>query len=126
MLLATLTKALRGQSWEDVEEIPSAVDLWGRPRRGHRVIFEAKTVSTRSEPVRLRAALAQLLEYRFFWGEPEDELCIVTTAPVSDERIRFLRTLGVDVVWFSDGRATTRGRCINESVAGLVGAASQN
>jgi hypothetical protein len=122
-LLMQLARSLNANNWQDVEEIAAAVDLWGRPRTtSPRVIFEAKTVSARSAAGRLRAALGQLLEYRFFFGDPRDELCVVTSSAVNDERIRFLRAVGVDVIWFEGGAPVTRGLSVNRGVATLVGA----
>jgi len=40
--------------------------------------------------------LSQLLEYRFFYGEAGDALCLVTDAPISDRRIRFLEAIWAD------------------------------
>jgi hypothetical protein len=60
------------------------------------------------------------LEYRFLYGEPEDELCLVSTAPVSSARMRLLRTLGVDVAWIENGRLVSSGVPISASVASLV------
>jgi hypothetical protein len=121
-LLVELVTALEQRQWAEIEEIPAAVDLWARPEDSAdtRVIFEAKTVSARSSAARLRGALGQLLEYRFFWGEPTDELCVVTSAAVPDERIRFLRAMGVDAIWFEGGRPVTRGASFNPTVAQLI------
>jgi hypothetical protein len=55
-----------------------------RPTRnpdGARTIFEVKTLRPDSELARVRAAISQLLEYRFFFGEPNDDLCVVTDHP---------------------------------------------
>lgn len=123
-LLVELVTALEQRNWTDVEEIPSAVDLWAREaeQSSARVIFEAKTVSSRSSAGRLRSALGQLLEYRFYWGEPDDQLCVVTSEAVPDERIRFVRTMGIDVIWFESGVPVTRGSSVNASVAALADA----
>jgi hypothetical protein len=121
-LLVELVAVLERCRWTQIEEIPAAVDLWARPTNSDadRVIFEAKTISPRSTAARVRGALAQLLEYRFFWGDAHDQLCVVTNAPVPDERIRFLRTMGVDVMWFEGGVPVTRGASRNPSVAQLL------
>jgi hypothetical protein len=68
------------------------------------VIFEAKTLGPRAELARVRGAVAQLLEYRFLYGEPADRLCLVTNQPVSDKRVRFLAFLGIAVVVVERGR----------------------
>lgn len=97
-LLVALNRWLKANGWSDIEEIPAAVDLWAR-RDNVRVLFEAKTITNGSELVQTRAALAQLLEYRFFYGEPVDRLCLITDAPLSDRRLRFLSAMDVDMLW---------------------------
>jgi hypothetical protein len=62
-VVACLCQLLDGAGWRNVEEIPSAVDLWGMPPEGGRVVFEVKTLSESNEIHQCRAALAQLLEY---------------------------------------------------------------
>jgi hypothetical protein len=47
-----------------------------------------------------RAALSQLLEYRFFYGRVEDLLCLVTNHRISHPRLQFLNDLGVRVIYF--------------------------
>lgn len=81
-----------------VEEIPGAIDLWGRrPGDGVRVIFECKTIDS-NELSQCRGALAQLLEYRYEYGDESDDLCIVADQPVSTTRLEFLESIGVGVV----------------------------
>ena len=113
-LVAALAEWLDEQGWSEIQEIPLALDLWARmPNGGRRVIFEAKTVRTGSEGPRVRLALAQLLEYRFFYGEPDDRLCVVCDRPISDRRVRLLDGLGIAVLWhkgetFCAGSGTAR------------------
>jgi hypothetical protein len=102
-LLVELKRRLERDGWTDIEEIPAAVDLWAR-RSANRVIFEAKSIAATKELAQTRAGLAQLLEYRFFYGSPDDLLCLVTDVPLSDGRLRFLAAMGVHVLWF-DGTA---------------------
>jgi len=97
-LVAALDARLHYSEWTEVGEIPLAIDLWGRAPDGRRVIFEAKTLTQKSELHRMRAALAQLLEYRFFYGAPDDRLCIVVDGPISTRRARFLVAHNVAVV----------------------------
>jgi hypothetical protein len=97
MLLAALKRWLVVNAWADIEEIPSAVDLWAR-HDDVRVIFEAKTITSETELVQTRAALAQLLEYRFFYGTPSDHLCLIAEVPLSDRRLKFLSAMGVLVL----------------------------
>lgn len=99
-ILRTLAAFLEQAGWTEIAEIPSSVDLWARrPGDRRRVIFEAKTISKENETHQVRIALAQLMEYRFFDGDLEDELCIVTDAPLSDRRIRFLDAIGIASAW---------------------------
>jgi hypothetical protein len=98
VLVTKVDEAVRNAGWSDVEEIPAAIDLWARTPAGDRVIFEMKTVRPATEVKRVRAAVAQLLEYRFVCGEPDDRLCLVTDHPISDKRGRFLVALEVAVV----------------------------
>jgi hypothetical protein len=101
-LLERLHAHLLSSGWSDINEIPSAIDLEAT-RRDRRVLFEAKTVSPASELSQTRAGLSQLLEYRFFYGRTTDRLCLVTDAPISDRRIRFLEAHDVAVA-YDEGR----------------------
>lgn len=98
-LLVALASWLKELGWEEVEEIPLAVDLWAVAPAGSKVIFEAKTVRAGSEGPRIRSAIAQLQEYRFFYGAPEDRLCLVCDRPISGRRVRLLDGLGIAVLW---------------------------
>jgi hypothetical protein len=97
-LVATLNQALLTAGWTEVGEIALAIDLWGRNPHGARTIFEVKTLRPASELSRVRDAISQLLEYRIFFGAPDDALCMVTDNPLSDKRVRLLRALGIAVV----------------------------
>jgi len=104
-LVAALQRSLEATGWTDIQEVPGSVDLWARnPAAGCRVIFEAKTLDAASERDQTRAAFAQLLEYRYFRGEREDKLCLVTNAPISNPREQFLATYGIAVLAY-DGKA---------------------
>jgi hypothetical protein len=97
-LLVRLQAGLAATGWSDLDEIPSAIDL--EAKKGKRkVLFEAKTVSARSELSQTRAGLSQLLEYRFFYGDPSDRLCLVCDHPISDRRTRFLEEHGIAVAY---------------------------
>lgn len=99
-LLSALSNWLQARGWTGIEEIPLAVDLWARmPGGRNRVIFEAKTVRVGSEGPRIRSAIAQLFEYRFLYGDPDDQLCLVCNQPVSSRRIQLLEHLGIFVLW---------------------------
>jgi hypothetical protein len=97
-LLVRLQAGLAALRWSDFDEIPSAIDLEAQ-KGGRKILFEAKTVSPRSELSQTRSGLSQLLEYRFFYGEPSDRLCLVTNGPISDRRIRFLEAEGIAVAY---------------------------
>lgn len=71
-LLSQLCEWLEATGWRGIEEIPAAIDLWASKPSGERMIFEAKTGAAHAEIARTRAAVAQLLEYRFFYGKPDD------------------------------------------------------
>ena len=98
-LVGALKRWLERSGWTDIAEIPAAVDLWAR-NGNVKVLFEAKTVTPETELTQTRSALAQLLEYRFFYGTLSDHLCMVCNAPLSDRRIRFLDAMGVHVLWY--------------------------
>lgn len=97
-LLVTLHDALRAAGWTDLEEMPTAIDLRARnPGHRCRVIFEAKTLG--NELHQTRAAFAQLEEYRLLHGAPEDHLCLVVDAPISEARMDILAALGISILW---------------------------
>ncbi|MGN6189158.1 MAG: hypothetical protein ACTHOE_09680, partial [Conexibacter sp.] len=50
------------------------------------------------ERTRVRAGLAQLLEYRYAYGDSEDRLCLVTDVALAGKRTAFLESLGVAVL----------------------------
>ena len=120
-LLKKLLGVLEHAGWRETQEVPSAIDLRSScPVTGGRVIFEAKTVGARSEARRMRSALAQLFEYRYYHGDPSDELCVVSSSPVSAERLRFLRALSIDAIWFDAGKPVTVGAPCSPSVTALL------
>ena len=83
-LVARLQERLLAANWTAVEEIPAAIDLWGRNPDGDRFIFEAKTLTETNETSQARGALAQLLEYRLEYGKPDaDFLCVVVDREIS-------------------------------------------
>lgn len=102
-ILSHLCAALSQAGWQKLEEIPAAVDLWAtRPGDSGRVIFEVKGLSDTNEIGQCRAALSQLLEYRFFYGTDEDRLCLVVDRPITDRRRAILESVGVGVVLVAD------------------------
>jgi hypothetical protein len=105
-ILAALERALQSAGWTGIREIPGAVDMWAE-RDGKRVIFEAKSLTARNEIHQARSALAQLLEYRHFYGSPSDDLCIVTNRPLTATRVRFLESQNIMAV-FVDGEQIRR------------------
>lgn len=119
-LVSAVNDALLATGWTDVGEIPAAIDLWGRSPDGARTIFEMKTLRAASELGRVRSAIAQLLEYRYFFGEPEDDLCVVTDHPLSDKRVRLLRTLGIGVVVADGDRLIPGSPDARERLHGLL------
>jgi hypothetical protein len=92
-LLLALADQLALRGWTDIEEIPGGVDLWATsPTDGSRTIFEVKTLTEGTEVQQCRAAISQLLEYRFFYGSSSDRLCVVVNAPVGDHSWHFWNT----------------------------------
>ena len=98
-ILSHLCAGLTAAGWQQLQEIPAAVDLWAtRPGDLGRVIFEVKGLSGGNEVAQCRAALSQLLEYRFFYGSDEERLCLVVDRPIADRRRAVLESLGVGVI----------------------------
>ena len=95
-LVRAVVVRLRGSGWERIEEILGGLDLWAT-KDGQR-IFEAKTLRDANAAHQVRIAIAQLLEYRFTYGESNDGLCLVTDAPVSEQRVRLLESLGMGLL----------------------------
>jgi hypothetical protein len=102
-ILVTLFNYLQESGWTELNEMPTAIDLWARDAAGRRAIFEAKTIRSRTQLARVRSGLAQLLEYRYAYGDHNDRLCLVTDTALVAERIAFLESLGVAVVVCSRG-----------------------
>jgi hypothetical protein len=101
-ILLALEHDLTAKAWNDVQEIPGAIDLWARhPRLGFRVIFEVKTLTSDNELDQTRSALAQLLEYRLRYGHPSDRLCVVANRVVTQTRVSVLENLGAAVIWLT-------------------------
>lgn len=116
-VLVALARDLIKSGWTHIEEMRSAIDLSAQ-RDGRRMIFEAKTLKVGDELSQVRSGLSQLLEYRFFYGDAEDALCLVVDAPVSDRRVRFLDAHGIGVLVFDGGSFMA---CGTQSAGILVG-----
>jgi hypothetical protein len=102
-ILTSFCAALSAAGWQNLEEVPAALDLWGtRPGDSARVIFEVKGLTDANEIGQCRAALSQLLEYRFFFGKNEDQLCLVVDRPITDRRRAMLESMGVGVIVVSE------------------------
>jgi hypothetical protein len=97
-LLVCLHRELAAAGWTAVEEIPAAIDLRARTPAGASVIFEAKTISGSNEIQQARSALAQLLEYRQEYGQPEDGICVTVDVALSAGRVDVLSRLGVGII----------------------------
>jgi hypothetical protein len=102
-ILSVLSEALALRGWTEIEEIPGAIDLWAIGPDGQRTIFEAKTMAGHNEVQQSRAALGQLLEYRYFYGSEADQLCLVTDRPIGDARSRLLASFRVGVLYTDFG-----------------------
>ena len=125
-ILSHLCGALSLAGWQKLEEIPAAVDLWAtRPGDSGRVIFEVKGLSDTNEIGQCRAALSQLLEYRFFYGTDEDQLCLVIDRPITDRRRAILESVGVGVVLVADsGQLKAVGQLAIAMIAGVTSGAA--
>ena len=97
-VLVRLFRYLTRAGWDEIGEFPTAIDLWARDPDGHRVIFEAKTISDTNSLSQCRGALAQLVEYRLELGEEGDGICLVTDTPIPTRRASILQRLGVAVL----------------------------
>jgi hypothetical protein len=96
-LIRALVFRLEKAGWTGIQEIPGGLDLWAT-KDGRRVIFEAKTLRDANAAHQVRVAIAQLLEYRFHYGESRDGLCLVTDAPLTEQRVGFLESLSIGLL----------------------------
>jgi hypothetical protein len=119
-ILVELEEALTNAHWLHVEEVPAATDLQGTAPSGIRVLFEAKSLSGRNESSQVRRGLAQLLEYRFWYGSPTDELCLVTDGPIDPRRRGLLRALGIEFVWVDKAGFHESGPLVSDAVRSIV------
>jgi hypothetical protein len=119
-LLVALHGALLAAGWQGVSEFPRSIDLIGTPPDAPRVLFEAKTLTDTNQSRQVRSGLAQLLEYRFQQGKPDDALCLITDTPIISRRGELLRSLGIDSIWTDGQRIKTNHRLIFDSVALLT------
>jgi hypothetical protein len=110
-VLVALGNWLTTHQWRKVEEIDGATDLMGVSpiRKKPRVLFEVKTITPPSERERVRGALAQLLEYRFFLGTKGDLLCLVTDGPIDDRRLQLLDSVGIGHAYIAEGQLHVSG-----------------
>lgn len=98
-ILKKLYEVLSAAGWHDFQEIPAAIDLSAtRPGNSERVIFEVKSLSASNELGQCRAALSQLVEYRFFYGADSDRLCLVIDRAIADRRRALLEGMGIAIV----------------------------
>jgi hypothetical protein len=101
--LRTFGLWLRDNGWGNLEEIDGAIDLLANlPTSGssqRRTLFEIKSIRGTTERTRVRAGLAQLLEYRLFLGAKGDRLCLVSDRPISERRLRLLDSLSIGHVY---------------------------
>jgi len=102
--LCALDSYLREEGWRNVEEIPAAIDLRARKPGAGRVLFEVKTITASNERRQVRSALAQLVEYRIFFGNRRDKLCLVTNSPIGHRRLQVLDELGIGHAYFERHR----------------------
>lgn len=108
-ILVGLQAALESDGWSEIEEIPAAIDLRGRDSSGRTVIFEAKTLRD-NEISQTRSALAQLLEYRLDYGQPDNDICLVVDRVLGEHRVALLTRLGVGVLVVAGGTVQSLNR----------------
>ena len=72
-----------------------------------------------NESKQVRAALAQLLEYRFHDGRPRDRLCVLTTRRLTAWRIPFLRSAQMDAMWLDSKGICVPARLLTQELADL-------
>jgi hypothetical protein len=106
-ILCDLQSYLEEAAWHDIEEIPAAIDLLAKKRGTGTVLFEAKTISASNERSQVRSGMAQLLEYRIFFGAEKDKLCLVTDRPIGQRRLKVLDALGIAHVYLERGELTS-------------------
>jgi hypothetical protein len=99
---------LEGNGWSDLEEIDGAIDLLAKSG-SRRVLFEIKSIRRGGERARVRAGLAQLLEYRLFLGKPTDKLCLVSNRPISERRLLLLDSLSIGHVYLDEEAVNVSG-----------------
>ncbi|WP_147477302.1 hypothetical protein [Corallococcus sp. AB038B] len=118
-LLVNLHKTLTTSDWTDLDEIPTAIDLWARsPRSRKRVIFEAKTLGSQVDQT--RSGLAQLLEYRHVHGAPGDDLCLVVDGPLREKRNEILAASDISVLWHDGHRFQASGNASRSWLTTLI------
>lgn len=104
---------LGAQGWIELSEMDGAIDLLANrpgPRHSGRVLFEIKSIdSDGKERTRVRSGLAQLLEYRLFFAEQRDRLCLVSNRPIQERRLRLLDSLGIGHVYVEDDEVHVSG-----------------
>jgi hypothetical protein len=121
-ILVALADRLEQCRWAEIEEIPSAVDLWARhPVTGVRVLFEAKTISFGNDAHQVRDAVVQLHEYRFQHSDAADLLCLVTNNIVNDRRVRFAEHMGIAVIRIAGGSIEPCGALAQHIVGDILG-----
>ncbi len=110
---------LAENGWMDIEEVAGATDLMARRLDGHaayRTLFEVKSITLTNERDRVRGGLAQLLEYRMFLGSQDDQLCLVTSRPISDRRLQLLDSLGIGHAYIEIGDVCVSGTRSSQTI----------
>lgn len=112
-LLKNLFGFLIEQGWTDIFEIPGAIDLLSTDTQGKRTLFEAKTITTANEIHQVRSGFSQLCEYRYFFGMPSDALCLVTDAPIHNDRVKFLHHHQIGI-WYKTSSKNFKSISMNQ------------
>lgn len=112
---------LEKTGWNELEEIDGATDLMAKRPGGkgdRRVLFEIKSIRSKSERGAVRSGLAQLLEYRVFLGSAKDALCLVTNRPITTRRLQLLNSLGIGHAYVERGKVQISGTAASRLIFG--------
>jgi hypothetical protein len=72
-------------------------------RNGRRWLVEAKVIYNGDAVQAVRSATGQLLWYRHVYHDEEVALMALFSEPIGDLSVQFLETIGIGVVWHSEG-----------------------
>jgi 5-methylcytosine-specific restriction protein A len=115
---------LKSEDWVNLDEIDGATDLVAnQPARtgGRQTLFEIKSVRSGTERSRVRGGLAQLLEYRLRFGDPDDLLCLVTSRTIPYPQQQLLDSVGIGHAYVDRGRIRISGTQSSRAIFPNIG-----